>query len=149
MTAGRKNLVDTDEQRTSFLGGAHNIIRAAEALQPDVTADDDTVLTSLCRFDFYVSLVSIDQHGPSISSYYPNFARYLGRRTPPAALAVITDPVLRHQLFPGADHHLAEALRDIDQYARTQSFHFDGWNGYDERVYEWITRHLGDTGTKN
>ncbi|MGW3959123.1 AlbA family DNA-binding domain-containing protein [Amycolatopsis sp. NPDC005003] len=137
--ASRAHIFQTAEQ-SGLLGRAHNVVRSVEALHPDMTADDNRVLSSLCQFDVYAALANINKRGKiSTGDFYTNFARYFSARSMPAFAAVIESPEVRQIIFDGSDRFLADAIAEINRLAGSESFAFNGYDGItDERVARFV-----------
>jgi hypothetical protein len=72
-----------------------------DCLRPDgLGPDDEAVLTSIAQFDFLANVVAID-HAQSTEwkVFYPNFARFRQDRIQGIADRLISDPVMRQELF--------------------------------------------------
>jgi hypothetical protein len=88
------------------------------------------------------------EHGPSSLDptdsryFYPNFSRYYGIRTAPAAERLLTDKVMRSAIFHRNDEDLAVILNDLDTAARNEGSRFAGWHGYPQSVADWVREHL-------
>ncbi|MEV8442674.1 ATP-binding protein [Actinosynnema sp. NPDC051121] len=147
--ASRAHIFETVET-AGLLARAHNVVRHLTALHPDVPAEDEAVLDSLCQFDLLGALVVIGKQGKVAGAYfYPSFARYYSRRTQPAFVLIVTDPVVRRVLFDGDDTLLADAIAEIGRVAFTQSLQMHGaWDGFeDDRVNRFVEEYRSQTGS--
>jgi len=109
-------------------------------LRQDLAREDEQIITSLCQFDLLYCLTAYagdPRH--RLSEFLPSFARWFSVRTDPAVVAVIDDPDVRKAVFPMGDQELADALRALGELARSISFPFGGWEGYeDRRILEFL-----------
>ena len=77
----------------SLLGRALAHASRLDCLRPDLLADDDRLLSSICQFDLLASVAGISQGRRVGSAFFcPNFARYFARRSEPAVRALLDDP---------------------------------------------------------
>ncbi len=142
--ATRANLLVEEHQGrqvpVSLLGRALAHAVRLDCLRPDLAADDDRLLSSICQFDLLACVAGIGQGGRVASEFfYPNFSRYYARRSEPAVRALLDDRAARAALFPGSDQDLAEVLRALDQQARSEGVAFSGWMGFeDERIRRFM-----------
>ena len=113
---------------SSLIGYAQGQIERLECLRFDLPAEDEALLSSVCRFDFLASIVGIDDAGePTDRAFFPNFAGYRAGRVMPAAEMLLDNSNMRATLFEGSDGQLAEALRAIGSLANSQN----GLRGWD------------------
>jgi len=145
--AARANLLDEDHQGrkvpVSLLGRALANASRLDCLRPDLLADDDRLLSSICQFDLLACVAGINQ-GRRVGSafFYPNFARYFAHRSEPAVRALLDDPSARAALFPESDQDLADVLRALDEQAQREGFAFSGWMGFeDPRIVRFLEEH--------
>jgi hypothetical protein len=133
-TKGNHSLVELGRVQTA----SHSYLR------PDVGLHDESVLNSLCQFDFLSGITAIgDTQHENGTPFYPSFAFYHARRTEPMVLRLITDSTMRKLLFPYDDSRLASALRAMIQEAGGPPFVFGVWEGFrDKRITEFIQKHL-------
>jgi hypothetical protein len=107
--------------------GPHDLVR------PDLPADDERVLDSLCQFNAFATMIQIDRAGTEAG--FPEFRRYEARRTDPAFEAVISDPTVRDQLLPGVDdRRLGELISEVITMHATYFHGFNGWTGFESRA---------------
>ena len=144
--AARTNLLVEDRDghkvAVSLLGRALDHAIRLECLRPDLLADDDRLLSSICQFDLLACVAGIGQAGVLSSSFYPNFSRYFARRSEPAVRALLDDPAARAALFPQSDQDLAEVLRELDELARKEAWAFSGWDGFeDPHIVQFLQKH--------
>jgi len=133
---------DGHKVAVSLLGRALDHAIRLECLRPDMLADDDRLLSSICQFDLLACVAGIGQGGAASSSFYPNFSRYFARRSEPAVRMLLDDPSARVALFPHSDQELAEVLRGLDELARKESWAFSGWDGFeDPRILQFLQEH--------
>jgi hypothetical protein len=145
--AARANLLyESHEGRqvaVSLLGRGLAHATRLDCLRPDLAADDDRLLSSICQFDLLACVAGIGQ-GKSVKSafFYPNFARYFAHRSEPAVRALLDDPSARATLFPEGDQELADVLRALDEQAQREGFAFSGWMGFeDPRIVQFLEQH--------
>jgi len=146
MAARAKLFVETEKGRDverSILSLAHRVAANEPCLRPDVPADDEALLDSICQFDALAALAMISEtRAISGSRFYPNFARFYSHRTEPAFARLLSDPAMRAAIFPLSDDDLASALRGLDEVAQRESFRYAGWDGFtDERILRWLDMH--------
>ena len=104
---------------------------AVSALRPDVAADDERLVTSICQFDILAALSIIGATGTLDSKgWYTNFARFYSTRSEPAVQQLLADPDMRSVLFPRSDADFAAALREIDRLASNEGARYSGWHGF-------------------
>lgn len=130
--AARANLLTGPDQHSkSLITMAAERAASLPALRPDISVDDEQLITSMCQFDILAALAIIDATG-SIDDrgWYTNFARFFTSRTEPAITRLLTDPDMRAVLFPRPDDELAAALREIDRMASSEGARFNGWHGF-------------------
>jgi hypothetical protein len=141
--ASRGKILD-DKENSGLIAHARNVVRSVDALRPDVPANSEAVLDSLCQFDALAGLAVIGERGRlGRGTYYPNFSRYYTHRTEPAFVTVVSDPAARDALFVGDDALLATAINDMNQSALREGFSYDGWEGFDEeQVVQFLKQHL-------
>jgi hypothetical protein len=145
--AARANLLDEDDQgrkvQVSLLGRALANASQLDCLRPDLLADDDRLLSSICQFDLLACVSGINQ-GRRVGSafFYPNFARYFAHRSEPAVRTLLDDPSARAALFPDGDQELADVLRAVDEQAQREGFAFSGWTGFeDPTIVRFLQEH--------
>ncbi len=145
--AARANLLSETHQgrqvTVSLLGRALAHVSRLDCLRPDLAAEDDRLLSSICQFDLLACVAGISQ-GKRVGSafFYPNFARYFARRSEPAVRALLDDPSARAALFPDDDQDLADVLRALDEQAQREGFAFSGWTGFeDPRIVRFLEEH--------
>ncbi|MDQ0784540.1 hypothetical protein [Streptomyces sp. B3I8] len=137
--AARAGMLNSEGTHSSgLIAGAHNVVREVPALHPGTSADDDTVLNSLCQFDALGALVVMGETGITDSrNFYTNFARYYTQRTEPALVAITRDDAMREALFAGDAGLLRKSLRALVHIADKESFAYSGWEGIsDPRLRE-------------
>ncbi len=122
--------------------------RAAEvpALLPDLAANDDRLITSLCQFDFLAAVTIIGATGKlSTSNWYTNFARFYTTRVVPVAELLLSDETMPATLFPEPDEFLAAAFREIDRMASSEGWKYSGWHGWSHysTVGSFLAEHPG------
>jgi hypothetical protein len=133
--AARDGRLDRQEGGTrievSLVQEALELARGEEALRPDLSADDDALLDSICQFDALAAFAAFDDAGSADGShYYPNFARFNWMRSEPAVVALIEDDAARAAVFPRPNDELAAAIRSLAQLARGESLRYrviDDW----------------------
>jgi hypothetical protein len=128
----------------SLLSLANRHVQRLPRLRPDIPADEEAALDSLCQFDFLAALAVIEATGEADRShFYTNFARFESRRVTPVVVRMIEDRDARNQVASLDDPDLALAIAAISQYASKEAFRWVGWTGFrDERISEFLTAHL-------
>jgi hypothetical protein len=136
----RANALD---KSTGLIARAHNVIRTAETLHPDRSADDQAILDSLCQFDVLGCLVVIGERKSFDSgNFYPSFAGYYSRRAEPVIAQLVSDQAMRRVIFDGDDRFLADALTELLKRAAKESFRLGTWDGVDDQsIIRFIERH--------
>lgn len=117
--------------------------RVAEipSLRPDISTEDNNVISSICQFDMLAVLTIIAASGSlSGSNWYPNFARFYSVRTEPAVQQLLSDADMRATLFPRPDNELAAALREVDRTSRSEGVRFSGWTGFGSAEVERLLK---------
>lgn len=95
------------------------------ALRPDVAADDEDLLSSICQFDLLAALAAIDASGElDDRSWYTNFARFDWSRAEPALERLLSDSVARAAISPQSEARLAEAVQAISSRAKHETFRY-------------------------
>ena len=136
--ASRAELIGR-ESKLSVLVIAQDHIRRLAPLRPDLVADSEAIMTSLCQFDMYACLVTI---GAQAGRFFAQFARWDANRSDPAAVAVITREHVRKVIFPHGSQTLADALREIAANAEKMAGLISGWSGYeDARILAFLDEH--------
>jgi hypothetical protein len=127
----------------SVLSLANRVAGQVSCLWPDLPADDERLLDSLCQFDALAALAMIAQtRSLSDSHFYPNFARFYSHRTEPAIARLLVDDAMRQAIFPLPDDDFASALRGLDNMAQREAFRFAGWDGFtDDRILRFLDKH--------
>ena len=125
----------------SLISLAHTVAQQEECLRPGLTKEDESLLTSICQFDGLAMLATIDSAGRN-DVYYPSFSRYYEHRTQPALAALVHDEQMRATIFPRSDQELADAIRYIDETARSEGFRFAGWESiHDTELRTFLEEH--------
>jgi hypothetical protein len=125
--------------------------RASEAagrnrwLLPDILADDDVLITSLCELDLLCALAATDEEGtPNPRVMFGNFVGWYSNRTDPLVVELLNDQSqVRRDVFRGDDRQLATALEVLAQRALYRWGGFGPpWDGYeDERITSFLEQH--------
>lgn len=125
---------------SSLLSFVQVQVERLACLRPDLYADDEELLDSICRFDVLACIVGIDDAGaPDSSAYYPSFAKYYQHRYSHSVVALLENRKMRDTLFHGSDVKLAEALSAINVTAEREGF--ASWGGFgDQKVQEFLKR---------
>ncbi len=144
--AGLHNDAQRNGAYRSTLLFAQEHIAALPALRPDLLAEDEQILTSLCQFSFLACLVALDTAGEiNRDPFLAQFGVFYSARVDPIVARVIEDDGLRAAVFPHDNQALAGALNDIAYNAGRMSQDFHGWSGYsDQQVVRFIQRHSAD-----
>ena len=131
------------EYRSTLLYAQEHVARLP-SLRPDISADDDRVITSLCQFSFLACLVAIDT-APAINRdpFLPQFAVFPESHTDPIAGQVVADDDLRQAVFSGSPGALAAAYRLIGEHSGKMRRGFmNRWEWYqDPRVLAFLEQH--------
>ena len=146
MAARSRLFNETEDGRDverSLLSLAGRAAGQVSCLRPDLPADDERLLNSLCQFDALAALAMIaETQSLSDSAFYPNFARFYTHRTEPAIARLLVDDAMRQAIFPLPDDMLASALRGLNSMAQREAFRFAGWDGFtDDRILRFIEKH--------
>lgn len=114
-------------------------------VRPD-GVDDDDYLTALAQFDMLSNVVAVGGSGRADDRvFYPNFARFRQTRIQPVVDRLVSDPEMRHILFPLNDEDLALALTAIAKVAHQIGFKYDGFWSWDRTpVGEFVAAHPPD-----
>jgi hypothetical protein len=145
--ANRAGLLDEANHRPgkSPLVVAQEHVQRLGCLHPDLAADDERILTSLCQFDLLACMtVMSDTEGRRREAFLPNFAWWYSSRTDPIVIELIENDALRQVIFPSSDQELADALRQLAGSAsKMRSFNrIAGWNGYEaEAIQAFLNEH--------
>ena len=138
MAARSKLFIENEDGREverSVLSLANRAAGEVSCLRPDLAADDERLLNSLCQFDALAALAMISEtRSLSNSHFYPNFARFYSHRTEPAIARLLVDDAMRLAIFPLPDDVLASALRGLDRMAQREAFRFAGWDGFTDAL---------------
>jgi hypothetical protein len=113
-------------------------------LVPDILADHDRLITSLCEFDLLCALAATDEAGTrGAPVMFGNFAGWYSNRTDPIVVDLLDgENPARQNMFRGDDRQIAIALKFLAHEARDRWGEFDvPWDGYDD---ERITLFLGE-----
>ena len=144
--AARAGLLEDPNNRSGkspIVIGQEHVVRL-ECLRPDLAADDERIVTSLCQFDLLADLASLSlSDAKHKEAFFPNFARWYASRSDPAARMVIDKNDARDVIFAGgSDQELADALRAIAALAGKMSGAIHGWHGYeDQRIHRFLQEH--------
>jgi hypothetical protein len=159
--ASRARLLQDDEgngRGGQALSLARALVAASPALRPDygtdtelpkpdVLADDDWLLNSLCEFDLWWCILAFASR-PSArdgAAYYPSCAAFHQWRAQPTLIHIATEPAVRQAAFgPAADELIAKAMLTVVRTATVQSYQYGGWwNEFadDPRVAKYVTDH--------
>ena len=136
MAARARLFADANNPRTqkSLLVMAKERAATLPSLTPDVLADDDALLSSLCQFDFLSCLVAVHaarEVGPRVC--YPDFGRFYVQRVEPVAVGLLGDGRMREVLFPEDDQELADVLRALSRFAASAGHELGifSWDGFE------------------
>lgn len=137
--AARANLFRYEDGGTmkekSVINMTCDYVMQHDFVRPDVE-NRETVLNSLCQFDFLACVVTASAFGNEGGRhFYTNFARFGSDRVLPAARLLVVDLGMRGALLPDVDDKtLAKALLDIHNMAYNEGFRYEGWYGYEDPV---------------
>jgi hypothetical protein len=114
-----------------------------ECLRPDVVAEDEQVVTSLCQFDILAGFAAVAGTSRRFDPpYLAQFARWFAERTDPVVVEMIEGGPMRETFFPGDDEELAGALRALAHNASQMAGLIHGWHGYeDQRILDFLVKH--------
>lgn len=128
--------------KSTLVFAQEHIVRLAE-LRPDVSSDDEAVVTSLCGFSLLSCFVALSvPGGKRTGPFLAHFGRWLAQRTDPLVVLLINGGEIRSQIYPEDDQSLADAVRAVGENARGMSQFIHGWRGYeDPRVNEFLAEH--------
>ena len=131
------------ESYKSTLVFAQEHIARLPDLRPDVSPEDELVVTSLCQFSLLTSFVALSTpEGKSTGSFLAHFGRWFAGRTDPMVVALIDGGEIREEIYPHDDQSLSNAIRSVGANARAMSHLLHGWHGYeDPRIIEFLNTH--------
>lgn len=131
-----------DNYKSTLVFAQEHIARLGE-LRPDLSPDDEGVVTSLCQFSLLACFVALSTpEGKSTGSCLAHFGRWFAQRTDPVVVALINGGPIRDEIYPEDDQSLADAIRMIGENARGMSHMLHGWHGYeDRRILQFLTDH--------
>lgn len=125
------------------------------SMRPDIPDDslsvgdelvhNDSLLNSLCQFDFlYVAMVAAE--GKHNANGYPACSAFHQHRVDPVLDLVGADPIARSALFPDSDDvTIATAMAQTLHVAARESFKYGGhWGRWPARLGEYVQSHAGD-----
>lgn len=137
---------DRRNYKSTLVFAQEHIIRLPE-LRPDVPADEEAVITSLCQFSMLACFVALSApEGKEVGSCLAHFGRWFAERTDAIVVNLIDGGPMRQAIFPGGDEELADAVRAVGQNARAMSHAIHGWHGYeDERILRFLAAHGGQS----
>jgi len=133
---------DGKTTEVSLLTLARAVAVRLECVRQDgLGPEDDELLTSLAQFDVLSNIVAIDGSGDaSISTFYPNFARFESQRVIPVVSRLLDDVAMRETLFEGTDEQLALALNVIGHVASNEGMRFFGFGGWGAEIGSFIAQ---------
>jgi hypothetical protein len=146
MASRAQHLSEQRGERTvevNLLSRALGVIEQAECLRPD-GVDDDTILTSLARFDVLSNLAAVGASGAEDDRvFYPNFAQFRQDRIQPVVDRLLDDNVMRQTLFQGSDEEFARALDVVGHVAHNVGIRYDGFGSWARTpVGDFIEQHV-------
>lgn len=117
------------------------VIEFAPNLSPDLPAEDERVLDSLCYFNALASLVQSAESGDQ--AIFPEFLRFEAHRTDDLFRQLVGDLKLRSQVLAGvSDARLAQLLISVTSFADDYFRQFGGWREFGNRaVREFVATH--------
>ena len=132
----------TQSYKSTLVFAQEHIVRLSE-LRPDVSSDDEAVVTSLCGFSLLSCFVALSTPGGKRTGpFLAHFGRWFAQRTDPLVVLLIEGGDIRSQIYPEDDQSLADAMRAVGDNARGMSHLIHGWHGYeDSRVNEFLAEH--------
>ncbi len=96
-----------------------------------VRPDDESLLTSIARFDVLSNLAAIDAaQSTDTRAFYTNFARFYQSRIQPAVNRLLADSQMRDEIFRGTDAELATALATIEHMASHEGMRYHGFQSW-------------------
>jgi hypothetical protein len=114
--------------RQGLCAVTEDFIRKREWFYGVFREDEDSVISSLCRFDFLQCVHAIHESDDE-SAGYPSFGIYYNRRTEPILSEVIRNGRVRQALLPQmSDERFATIVRILDESAGRTFMMFDGWD---------------------
>lgn len=150
--ASRENLFPKNEGGL-MISAARALMAEQPNLHPDIPdivvpdggnlPNDDVLFNSLCQFDIlYCLIVSVE--GQFQGGIYPAASAMRQIRANPAFDLVASDTEARAALFPDSSNHkIAEAMKQVFDYARHQSFSFGGyWSSLPPIAQQFVNQHL-------
>lgn len=143
MASRAKLLRDDARQATGkspLVIAQEHIVRLSE-LRPDIAADDDAVMTSLCQFDILAAFVAIDVTGRG-DAFLAYFGQWFAHRSDPIVVELIRGGEVRNLIFPYDDDALAAALRHIAYNASRVTMSINGWSGWSaQEILRFLEAH--------
>lgn len=146
VSAARAGLLRDDARpntgRSPLVIAQEHVLRLA-CLRPDVTADDEAVLTSLCQFDMLAAFAALSSpEGKRVGSFMPNYGEFFASRTDPVVVELIKRGELRDEIFPGSDTDLASAILSVGNGATRMADWLNGWQGYEAQpILDFLATH--------
>ncbi len=114
--------------RQGLCAVTEDFIRRREWFYGVFREDEDSVISSLCRFDFLQCVHAVHESDDA-SAGYPSFGIYHNRRTEPILSEVIRDDRVREALLPQmSDERLATIVKILGERAGREFVMFDGWD---------------------
>lgn len=131
VNAARANLLRDPERaagKSPLVIAQEHIARLSD-LRPDIAADDEEVITSLCQFDILAAFatISFTERGDAFLAY---FGQWYAQRSDPIVVELIRGGEIREIVFPDDDDTLAAAVRAIAYNASRMAMSINGWRGW-------------------
>jgi hypothetical protein len=151
---GRARMYDAGP---NVLEGSRRPLRVAaehalrlHTLRPDGVTDEDSLVTSVCQFDFLTDLTSTwesERDGPGTAPF-ANFAAWGGERVRPIAERVVFDPLCREALLPAiSDSELADLLSSVANEAHQRTMGIGSWGFWRGFVEGKVERFIDENRT--
>lgn len=115
--AARSGLLNDDTRigLSPLVLAQEHIVRLA-CLRPDVAADDEQIITSLCQFDILAAFAALSTPGGKRTGpFLAQFARWYAARTDPIVVRLVEGGNLRDAVYPEPDDSLANAIRAVGE----------------------------------
>lgn len=123
----------------SLIGPASEAIRQKPHVFTQFESNLDLVVNNMCQFDYLACVISLATT-ESAFSCYPNFGAYYSHRTLPVVHDLIDEGRSRTAV-PGVENgFLAEIIEKLGRLAGRAFFEVSGFDGYDQRVAEFLNR---------
>jgi hypothetical protein len=126
VTMAARGAVENVFKAHSLIGPASDVVRGRPEFFEVFDQNLDTVVDSMCQFDFLQCLLIINETGDR-TDCYPNFGGYWNHRTLPIIRQIVTGGKPRQLLGDTPDENVAELIRELDSLAAQSFFRVNGW----------------------